>query len=372
MLLQSDPSGFSTKLRYGDAKMNKSLVALALAGAFASAAQAQSIEMYGIVDMGFVQESGGPTGAIASPSIPKGTINKLTSGAQSGTRLGFKGTEDLGGGMKALFVLETGIAADKGGFNQGNLAFARQSFVGLQSDMGTVTMGRQYTPYFLTMLVGDPFAAGMAGAAQNMLMPGSNIRMDNAVKYTSPMFAGGFSGEAAYGFGEQADSLVRSRQLGAYINYSGAPVNVRLGYLRKNTDVSTSATKNDEISNWILAANWDIKVAKLFAAVTNNDEAIYTPIRPLRKSKDYLIGVQVPFNKHTFIASYIYKDGSEGMTGDANQLALGYTYTMSKRTNLYAAWGRINNGTNSFLTVGNNSEPGYGDKALNLGIRHIF
>jgi len=222
------------------------------------------------------------------------------------------------------------------------------------------------------MLVGDPFAAGMAGAAQNMLMPGSNIRMDNAVKYTSPMFAGGFSGEAAYGFGEQADSLVRSRQLGAYINYSGAPVNVRLGYLRKNTDVSTSATKNDEISNWILAANWDIKVAKLFAAVTNNDEAIYTPIRPLRKSKDYLIGVQVPFNKHTFIASYIYKDGSEGMTGDANQLALGYTYTMSKRTNLYAAWGRINNGTNSFLTVGNNSEPGYGDKALNLGIRHIF
>jgi predicted porin len=210
----------------------------------------------------------------------------------------------------------------------------------------------------------------MAGAAQNMLMPGSNIRMDNAVKYTSPVFAGGFSGEAAYGFGEQADSLVRSRQLGAYLNYSSAPVNVRLGYLRKNTDVSTSATKTDEISNWILAANWDVKIAKLFAAITDNDEAIYAPIR--RKSKDYLIGAQVPFNKHTFIASYIYKDGGQGMTGDANQLALGYTYTMSKRTNLYAAWGRINNGTNGFLTVGNNSDPGYGNRAVNLGIRHIF
>jgi predicted porin len=91
-----------------------------------------------------------------------------------------------------------------------------------------------------------------------------------------------------------------------------------------------------------------------------------------RKSQDYLIGAQVPFNKHTFIASYIYKDGDDTMTGNANQVALGYTYTMSKRTNLYAAWGRINNGTNSLLTVGNNSEPGYGDKALNLGIRHIF
>ena len=358
--------------------MKKSLVALALAGAFASAAQAQSIEMYGIVDMGFVQESGGPTGP-TSAGTAKGAINKLTSGAQSGTRLGFKGTEDLGGGMKALFVLETGIAADKGGFNQANSAFARQSFVGLQSDMGTVTMGRQYTPYFLTMLVGDPFAAGMAGAAQNMLMPGSNIRMDNAVKYTSPVFSG-FSAEAAYGFGEQVDSVVRSRQLGAFINYSGAPVNVRLGYLRKNTDLTTltAQTKDKEISNWILAANWDIKVAKLFAAITNNDEGENAltsgpNVKPSRAaSKDYLIGAQIPFNNHTFIASYIYKDGGSGTTGDANQLAFGYTYTMSKRTNLYAAWGRINNGTSIPLTVGNNSELGYGDKALNLGIRHIF
>jgi predicted porin len=360
--------------------MKKSLVALALAGAFASAAQAQSIEMYGIVDMGFVQESGGPAGPVTIPASPRppGTINKLTSGAQSGTRLGFKGTEDLGGGMKALFVLETGIAADKGGFNQANTAFARQSFIGLQSDMGTVTMGRQYTPYFLTMLVGDPFAAGMAGAAQNMLMPGSNIRMDNAVKYTSPIFAGGFSGEAAYGFGEQADSDARSRQMGAYLNYSSAPVNVRLGYLRKNTDIATDLIKTKEISNWILAANWDVKVAKLFAAITNNDEGENAPtsgptVRPSRAaSKDYLIGAQIPFNKHTFIASYIYKDGGTGTTGDANQLALGYTYTMSKRTNLYAAWGRINNGTSIPLTVGNNSEVGYGDKAVNLGIRHVF
>jgi predicted porin len=358
--------------------MKRSLVALALAGAFASAAQAQSIEMYGIVDMGFVQESGGPTGPVTTPASPRGSINKLTSGAQSGTRLGFKGTEDLGGGMKALFVLETGIAADKGGFNQNN-GFARQSFVGLQSDMGTVTMGRQYTPYFLTMLVGDPFAAGMAGAAQNMLMPGANIRMNDTVKYTSPVFAG-FSGEAAYGFGEQVDSVVRNRQLGAFINYSGAPVNVRLGYLRKNTDLTTltGQTKDKEISNWILAANWDIKVAKLFAAITNNDEgenipAVVANAKPSRAaSKDYLIGAQIPFNKHTFIASYIYKDGGTGTTGNANQLAFGYTYTMSKRTNLYAAWGRINNGTNIPLTVGNNSEVGYGDKALNLGIRHIF
>jgi predicted porin len=335
--------------------MKKSLTALALAGVFASAAQAQTLEMYGIVDMGFVQERGGSAG----------NISKLTSGAQSGTRIGFKGTEDLGNNLKALFVLETGIAADQGGFNQNNIAFGRQSFVGLQSDMGTVTLGRQYTPYFLTMLVGDPFAAGMAGAAQNMLMPGSNIRMNDTVKYTSPVFGGGFSGEVAYGFGEVAGGIGKSQQLGAFLGYSSSPVNVRLGYLKKN-----NATNTDDATNYILAANWDIKVAKLFAAVTDNNEAALVPSR--YNSQDYLVGVQVPFNKHTFIASYIYKDGGTGTAGNANQVALGYTYTISKRTNLYAAWGRINNDTGIALRVGNNSEIGSGDKALNLGIRHFF
>ena len=333
--------------------MKKSLVALALAGAFTSAAQAQSVELYGIVDMGFVQERGAAAG----------NISKLTSGAQSGTRIGFKGTEDLGNNMKALFVLETGIAADQGGFNQNNTGFARQSFVGLQSDMGTVTLGRQYTPYFLTMLVGDPFAAGMAGAAQNMLIPGANIRMSDTMKYTSPVFGGGFTGELALGLGEQPGHVGRNQQQGAFLGYSGGPVNVRLGYLSRDV-----AAGGDKASNWILAGNWDVKVAKLFAAVTDNDETVIGRA----KSQDYLIGAQVPFNKHTFIASYIYKDGGTGTAGNANQLALGYTYTMSKRTNLYAAWGRINDDTGIGLKVGNNSETGSGNKAINLGIRHVF
>lgn len=347
----SDPCGFSIKLRFGDAKMKKVLIALALAGTFTGAAQAQSaVELYGIVDMGFVGERGG----LAGP------ISKLSSGAQSGTRIGFKGTENLGNNLKALFVLETGIAADAGGFTQGN-GFARQSFVGLQGDFGTTTLGRQYTPYFLTMLVADPFAAGMAGAAQNMLMPGTSVRMDNTVKYTSPIFAGGFTGEVAYGFGEVANNTAGNRQASAFIGYSAKPVNVRLGYLQKNNPGDTAKT-----TNWMVAANLDVTVAKLFAAYTDNDEI------GRGKSQDYLIGAQVPFDKHTFIASYIYKDGGTGMTGNANQVAVGYTYSLSKRTNLYAAYGRISNDTGVALTVGNNSEAGSGNKAVNIGIRHAF
>ena len=162
-----------------------------------------------------------------------------------------------------------------------------------------------------------------------------------------------------------AGGIGKNQQLGAFVGYSSEPVNVRLGYLKRN-----NSTNTDDATNYMLAANWDVKVAKLFAAVTDNNETFIGRF----KSQDYLIGAQVPFNKHTFLASYIYKDGGTGTSGNANQLALGYTYTLSKRTNLYAAWGRINNSTGIDLRVGNNSEIGNAgtDKAINLGIRHIF
>ena len=334
--------------------MKKSLIALACASAFAGSANAQSLTTYGIVDMGFVGESGGTAGS----------IDKITSGAQSGTRLGFKGTEDLGNNMKALFVLETGIAADKGGFNQSNLAFARQSFIGIQSDAGTLTLGRQYTPFFLTLNgVADPFASGLAGNAQN-LIPSSGIRMDNAVKYASPIFSG-ISAEVAYGFGESTAGADRaSRNVGGSIGYSDGTLNVRLAHHRANN--STTGTTDD--TSTMLAANYKFEVAKVFAAYSNND----VQISGRGKSRDLLIGVSVPFGNHTFIASYINKDGRSALNRDANQLGLGYTYALSKRTNLYAAWASIDNKNGAPYTVGNNSEPGTGDRAVNLGVRHTF
>ena len=340
--------------------MKKSLIALACASAFAGSANAQSLTTYGIVDMGFVAESGGTAGS----------IDKITSGAQSGTRLGFKGTEDLGNNMKALFVLETGIAADKGGFNQGGLAFARQSFVGLQSDAGTLTLGRQYTPFFLTLnAVADPFASGLAGNAQN-LIPSSGIRMDNAVKYVSPIFSG-VSAEVAYGFGENTDGIDRaSRNIGGSIGYSDGALSVRLAHHRAN---DSSAGTTDDTST-MLAANYNFQVAKVFAAYSdNNQQIIPTAGAAKGKSRDFLIGVSVPFGNHTFIASYINKDGRSASNLDASQFGLGYTYALSKRTNLYAAWATIDNKRGGITyKVGNNSEPGSGDTAFNLGVRHTF
>ncbi len=336
-------------------------MALACASAFAASANAQStLTTYGIVDMGFVAESGGTAGS----------IDKVTSGAQSGTRLGFKGTEDLGNNMKALFVLETGIAADKGGFNQSNLAFARQSFIGIQSDAGTLTLGRQYTPFFLTLNgVADPFASGLAGNAQN-LIPTSGIRMDNAVKYASPIFSG-ISAEIAYGFGENSAGIDRNgRNFGGSIGYSDGALNVRLAHHRGNeTPTLPSTISNLSNTSTMLAANYKFEVAKVFAAYSDND----VQISGVGKSRDLLIGVSVPIGNHTFIASYINKDGRSASNLDASQFGLGYTYALSKRTNLYAAWATIDNKRGGVLyTVGNNSEPGSGDRAVNLGVRHTF
>jgi predicted porin len=342
--------------------MKKLTIALAVAGAIAGSAHAQSaVEIYGIADVGFVRE----TGNVGTTASAAG--NKITSGAQSGTRIGFKGKEDLGGGLNALFVLETGIAADLGGFNQGN-GFARQSFVGMQGDFGTLTLGRQYTSYFLTLSqVADPFAAGLAGNAQNLMLPGSGngadraIRINNAIKYVTPVFEN-FSGEIAYGFGETPGNSDANRVITASVGYDSKPLNVRLAYYEKNNAADTASLKST-----LLAANYDFEVAKVFAAYSDNNWA------EQGKSRNYLIGATVPYGAHRFIASYIRADGrGTNAANDADQWGIGYTYNLSKRTNLYAAYGYIGNDGSARYTVGNNSDLGSGNKAFNLGLRHVF
>jgi predicted porin len=359
-----------------DGKMKKSIAALAVAGTLCGWAQAQSaVNIYGIVDMGYVNERGGAAGS----------NSKLTSGAQSGTRLGFKGTEDLGDGMKALFVLETSVKTDEGGFNQNGTAFGRQTFVGLQSDGGTLTLGRQYTPYFLTINAADPFASGTAGSALNLFPYAGNAnRMNNSVKYATPNIDG-FSGEIAYGFGEVQGSSEKNRQIGGSLGYAANAFSIKLAHHNVR-----NATDTDTAKNTLLGATWDLEVAKIFAAISDNRgiaSSLYPstltstpnlnpyglPTNPVASSKtrDFLIGLSVPVEKHTFLFSYINKDDRVA-NNDANQVAIGYTYALSKQTNLYAAYARINNKNQASYTVGNNSEPGSGDKALNLGVRVLF
>lgn len=335
--------------------MKKSLLALAVFGAFSSAVSAQTnVAMYGIVDLGLVRESGGAAGS----------VSKLTSGIANGSRLGFKGTEDLGGGLSAIFVLENGFDASTGAMGQGGLLFGRQAFVGMSGGFGTVKLGRQYTP--VDDLVGavDPFYNGFAGRMQNVLAAGYVSRANNDIMYSTPVI-GGFSANLAYGFGEVAGDTSASRYIGGSAGYAEGPLFVRLAYQSSNNAAANGAAKNT-----LLGATYNFGPAKLHAAyaVSKTDAAGVASV----DAADGMIGVSVPVGASTFLASYVRRNDKLAVNRDAGQIGIGYTYDMSKRTSFYAAYARIDNKNGAAYVVGNATEAGSGDKAFNIGIRHRF
>jgi predicted porin len=360
--------------------MNKTIIAAAILSASAGAASAQTgINIYGIVDAGYVHESGGAAG----------NVSKLTSGVASASRLGFRGTEDLGGGLSALFTLETGFRVDTGELDATNTIFNRQAFVGVKSGFGQLTLGRQYTPWHQALTqVGDPFGTGYAGGAKNLFPDSStNIRSSNTVLYTAPVW-NGISADLAYSTGEQAGDSAAGRQFGASAGYSNGPLNVRLAYNSKNSDVAlapgVTPVSNSVARNTLLAANYDFQVVKVYfaygwdkgfnSAPLANSSNPFGGIRPTPStdSSEFLLGVSAPLGTGTLLASYQQKDDKTSFNQDAHAWGIGYLYPLSKRTNLYAAYGAIDNKNGAGYTVQNNTETGSGDKAFNLGVRHAF
>ena len=237
-------------------------------GGFAAQAQAQSnVTIYGIVDAGIVSERGGAAGS----------VTKVTSGIGSQSRLGFRGTEDLGNGLSAIFQIETGLKVDDGTLDNTNSAlFNRQAFVGLRSkEAGTLTLGRQYTMLYNAMSqVADPFGAGYAGSIKNLFpTAGANTRVSNAVVYATPVMSG-FSAGALYALGEQAGSSEAGRQFGLGLNFSQAALNARLVYNNRNNDTvavgTTPAVNRDSGRNTLFAINYDFKVVKAYFAYGDN------------------------------------------------------------------------------------------------------
>lgn len=361
--------------------MRSKLVTLAVLAACSSAAFAQSsVTVYGTADVGMVSESGGLAGSVM----------KIDSGVEAATRIGFRGIEDLGDGFAAIFVLETGILADTGGFDIGNLAFGRQAYVGLKGRAGTLTMGRQYNSYFVTeSAVADPFTSGLAGRANNLLSP-AQARTNNLAKYVTPSF-NGFTAEFSYGFGEVPGNSSANRAIGFAAAYSQGPLNVRLGYNNLNTD-----TGNDSVRNTLLAANYNFDVAKLYlgysiakgaganALLGANPITSYLVVKgvPVNAyggpalasgdARDFLIGANIPFGQSNVLLSYIKKSDKEAADRSASMFAIGYTYALSKRTDIYTAYGHMSNSNGAGYTIGNNQNAGSGNTAFNLGLRNTF
>lgn len=341
--------------------MKKSLLALAVLGAFAGTAFAQtSVTVYGVVDMAIQHENRG--GAA-------GSITALDSGIQNGSRLGFKGTEDLGNGLKANFVLEMGVNADNGTSSQGGLAFGRQAYVGLSGGFGAVNLGRQYSPIFIATDSVDPFDAGIIGATAGVGTSGAGIlgvfgtpfRTNNTINYSTNNL-GGFTGSLAYSFGEVAGDTSLGRQIGLSGAYANGPVLVTAAYHRTN---DAAVTHNDQKLGFI-GGTYDFKVAKLAAAYgTNKTDNI------AQDNRTWMVGVTVPVGAGNILGSYIRNNNRAVSEGVGNQIAIGYTYALSKRTGLYTSFSRTANDANS-NAGGVAAAPGETDRLFNVGIRHRF
>jgi predicted porin len=357
--------------------LNKNVILTAiLLGTTGIAAAQTNVTIYGIIDAGFVGERGG----VASN-------NKITSGAASASRIGFKGSEDLGGGTSAIFTLESGVKVDTGELDATNTLFNRQAFVGLKTVNGTVTLGRQYTPYHNALAqIGDPFGTGYAGGSKNLFPDsGTNVRTSNTIVYASPNVSG-FSADVAYAFGEQAGNNDAGRQFGGSVGYANGPLNVRVAYNNKNTDViavgTTAAISRTIGHNTLVVANYDFGLLRAYASASFDKGAGSAPLgnataygRTAVASLDgneFLVGLSAPVFYGTVIASVQHKNDKGNLNQDATGWGVAYSYALSKRTNVYGAYGSINNKNGAGYTVANNTETGTGDKAFNLGVRHSF
>lgn len=358
--------------------MNKRIMAAAAAVVLSPLAWAQdSVTMYGLIDAGVTWQGGGKAGTMA----------KVGSGIAGGSRWGFRGSEDLSGGTRALFLVEGGMQVDTGAMGQGGLLFGRQSYVGVgNAAYGTLTLGRQYAPEYLANVFADPFSSGTSADEKNLMNAVSDGgRMSNSVKYATPSWRG-FSGEVAYSAGEQVGDATAGRATGFSIAYDSGPLAVRMAYHNKNNDTPTQ--KYGSARNGFVAATYAFRLAKLYAAYGVNRGAFSSYLRSAgnpygydvaptaatltNNSTDALLGTAVPVGRHTLLASWIHKNDRTEADRDADQFAVGYRYTVSLRTNFYAVYARMINKNGAPYTLGDASDGGNGDHSVNLGMQHSF
>lgn len=348
--------------------MQKKLIALAVASLASGATLAQTnVTMYGVVDAGYLYSSGNASKAQGGGT---NTFSGISSGIAAGNRIGFKGSEALGNGLTAVFTLEYGLDIDKNeGVGTGGLN-ARQQFVGLSSDkLGTVALGRQYAPGFNATARNSALDATDLAIQSNLsvlsgmsITPNSPARYNNSLSYTSNNYSG-LTVSAIYGFGESDPvdnsgystslSTTDNGRFGIGGNYANGPLNVDLVYqTRQNVIPTLAATMppassqwGNDINEWYVGGNYDFKVVKVFAsyqALDDNNKRL--PVR-IDSSDLWTLGVNAPVGPGTLGFSYgqLNLDRNVGKDGSSWGAGTMYTYPLSKRTSLYAAYSYFSN-----------------------------
>lgn len=380
--------------------MRKKLIALSIASLTSATAFAQSnVTIYGLVDFGYAYRFDGKNAGSSTPGVNTGTPNsssQLNSGQSAGNRIGFKGTEDLGNGLKAVFLLEQGYLLDTGLAATSNSAFTRQAYMGLSGNFGTVIGGRLYTPHYNFVKSFDPFDAGTVGRYNNVYSNfpsltnvgslGDPTRVDNAVSYISPSFSG-FSATALYSNNasqqEAAASNSANNTFYAVLGqYKSGPISAGINY--HYIAAGTAVSSWDNVQNATIAGSYDFNVVKVAALYSWNELDYQASGTSNATINNYLLGVTAPFGKWAAKASYQYSDGNRAAGGDAQQFAIGLDYNLSKRTSFYSAYSFINNDDQRLQAVGDASNKGdyaagngYSlggvfQQGIQLGLKHTF
>ena len=235
--------------------MKKSLIALAVLAASGAAMAQSSVTLYGVLDTGLTYSKG-----------EESVYGMTHVGGNVNSRLGFRGVEDLGNGLKATFNLEAGMGVDDGNNymdkDSNGMAFRRTSTVGLAGNFGEVRLGRELTASYMAVSRYDVFGDTGIGASLAWKRDYAS-RTENAITYYSPVFSG-FKVGVNYGFGERK-SAANNRYMGLGFYYDNGPLSAGLGYDYANRGHNNGATAVDNLTTWQLGAAYNFGVAKVAA-----------------------------------------------------------------------------------------------------------
>jgi len=335
--------------------MQKKLIALAVASLASGAALAQTnVTLYGVADAGYVYSSGsaGHLGPIGIGGT--NTFSGIQSGLLSGSRLGFRGEEALGNGLKAVFTLEYALNIDQNtgvGFGGSDKTLnARQQFVGLSADKwGTVAFGRQYAPGYQATANNDPYGGALfepqsflSAQAGNSITPNSPARWNNAVTYTSPNW-NGFSAKAIYSFGERQGSVTLkgadgkdvtyntyntnttsvsdNGSWGLGFNYANGPLNLDLVYQQRERI-------NGNLGNLALSGAPGAAIEDQFAANGKSVNEIY-------------VGGKYDFKVVKVMASWQGQNDRNNANLDNQIWSVGAVIPVLQASNIHLAWSEL-------------------------------
>ncbi len=307
--------------------MKKSLVALAVAGAFSGAAFAQSsVTLYGRVDVG-IQKTNTGTSILSGSSGTAGEVNVVQG---SGSRLGFQGKEDLGGGLNAIFQIEHRFNPDDGNVTAPAFWNGR-SYVGLSGSFGTVKLGREYTPAFWVGLAADPWGYDTIGQMGTATLANSSaLRFPNMINYKSPSF-GGVTFEAAW-VAHESIAATADYGLGANVMFSQGPIMLAYGYEDNVQTISATDTKLH-----VLTGSYKVGPAKLIANWAQGEDSPTSV-----KRTNYTLAGAFTVGAGEFRAGYssLKTDIPSAPSSTRTKIGLGYHHSLSKRTTLYVDYGR--------------------------------